>query len=137
MRAFGLFVSGGLEGLEKCIVHVLVLLGQGNVNQLYLMRLWTCVSPPQEICSGRRRRCTRHLMPGILDRMACGVAIWGRAMCRQPPPGGKKTVLFFEECSMCIKHHKYHQKWPLGGATLGRGAGTQRAKHQEENCFFG
>ena len=53
------------------------------------------------------------------------------------PPGGKKTVLFFEECSMCIKHRKYHQKWPLGGASLGRGAGTQRAKHQEENCFFG
>ena len=45
------------------------------------------------------RRCTRHLMPGILDRMACGVAlalaIGGGAMCRRPTPGGKKTALFW------------------------------------------
>ena len=44
------------------------------------------------------RRCTRHLMPGILDRMACGVAlalaIGGGAVCRRPAPGGKKTALF-------------------------------------------
>ena len=43
-----------LKDSKKCIVHVLVLLGQANVNQLYLIRLWTCVPPPQEICPGRR-----------------------------------------------------------------------------------
>ena len=61
----------------------------------------------------------------LLDRMACGVAlalaIGGGAMCRRPAPGGKKR-LSFEECSMCIKHRKYRQKWFWGGARLGQGA---------------
>lgn len=38
-----------LKDWKKCIVHVLVLLGQGNVNQLYLIPLWTCVS----FCMGK------------------------------------------------------------------------------------
>ena len=72
-----------------------------------------CLPPPRETCPGRRpqapaclkiRRCTRHLMSGILDRMACDVAlalaIGGRVMCRRPPPEAKKR-LFFEERSMC------------------------------------
>ena len=61
-------------------------------------------------------------MPGILDRMACGVAlalaIGGGA---DPPPEAQKR-LFFEERPMCIKHGKYRQKWPWGGAGLGQGA---------------
>ena len=69
-------------------------------------------------------------MPGILDRMACGVAlalaIWRRAAVADPPPEAKKR-LFFEECSMCIKHRKYPQKWPLGGVGLGQGAGAQKS----------
>ena len=44
------------------------------------------------------RRRTRHLMPGILDRMACGVAlalaIGGPARGADPPPRGKKPALF-------------------------------------------
>ena len=68
-------------------------------------------------------------MPGILDRMACGVAlalaIGRRAGAADPPPEAKNR-LFFEECSMCIKHRKYRQKWPLGGVGLGQGAGAQK-----------
>ena len=64
-------------------------------------------------------------MPGILNRMACGVAlalaIGGRLRAADPPPEGQKRLIF-EECSKCIKHRKYRQKWPLGGASLGQGA---------------
>ena len=78
-------------------------------------------------------------MPGILDRMACGVAlalaIGGGAVCRRPAPGGKKR-LSFEECSMCIKHRKYRQKWPLGGVGLGQGAGAQKTRTPAGNWFF-
>ena len=78
-------------------------------------------------------------MPGILNRMACGVAlalaIGGRAMCRRPPPGGNKTAIF-EECLMCIKHRKYRQKLPLGGASLGQGAGAQKTRTPAGNWFF-
>ena len=87
----------------------------------------------------RFRRCTRHLMPGILNRMACGVAlalaIAGRVSAADPPPGGKKTAIF-EECLMCIKHRKYRQKWPLGGASLGQGAGAQKTRTQAGNLYF-
>ena len=38
-----------------------------------------------------------------------------------------KKRLFFEECSMCIKHRKYREKWPLGGVGLGQGAGAQKS----------
>ena len=34
----------------------------------------------------------------------------------------QKKRLSFEECSMCINHRKYRQKWPWGGASLERGA---------------
>ena len=71
-------------------------------------------------------------MPGILNRMACGVAlalaIGGRASAADPP-GGKKR-LFFEECSTCIKHRKYRQKWPLGGAGLGVSGGMAKMAPQ-------
>ena len=78
-------------------------------------------------------------MPGILNRMACGVAlalaIAGRVTAADPPPGGKKTAIF-EECLMCIKHRKYRQKWPLGGASLGQGAGAQKTRTPAGNWFF-
>ena len=50
MRTPGLFVSGGMER----IVHVLGLLGQGDVSQLDLIWLWACVPPFREICPRRR-----------------------------------------------------------------------------------
>ena len=50
---------------------------------------------PGNLPGSAAARCTRHLMPGILDRMACGVAlalaIRGRAKCRRPPRGKNKT----------------------------------------------
>ena len=67
-------------------------------------------------------------MPGILGRMACGVALAlaiGGVSCAADPPEAQKR-LFFEECSMCIKHRKYRQKWPL----------PKKAKHHEEIAFF-
>ena len=64
-------------------------------------------------------------MPGILNRMACGVAlalaIGGRRHAADPPPEAQKRLMF-EERSMCIKHRKYRQKWPLGGVSFGQGA---------------
>ena len=69
-------------------------------------------------------------MLGILDRMACGVAlalaIGRRDGAAGPPPPEAKNRLFFVECSMCIKHRKYRQKLPLGGVGLGQGAGAQK-----------
>ena len=74
--------------------------------------------------SSRAGEVVNNNNPGILDRMACGVAlalaIWGRAAAADPPRGKKR--LFFEEWAMCIKHRKYRQKWPLGGVGLGQGA---------------
>ena len=52
-----------------------------------------------------------------------------------PPPRQKKR-LFFEECSMCIKHRKYRQKWPLGWVGLGQGAGAQKTRTPGGNWFF-
>ena len=79
-------------------------------------------------------------MPGILDRMACGVAlalaIGGVSSAADPPPPEAKKRLFFEECSMCRKHRKYHQKWPLGGVGLGQGAGAQKSRTPGGNLFF-
>ena len=78
-------------------------------------------------------------MPGILNRMACGVAlalaIGGRPPAADPPPEAQKR-LFFEECSMCIKHRKYRQKWPLGGASLGQGAEPPKSQTPGRNRFF-
>ena len=37
------------------------------------------------------------------------------------PPEAQKRLMF-EERSMCIKHRKYRQKWPLGGVSFGQGA---------------
>ena len=67
---------------------------EGNQNQLYLIQLgearklgnrnerrregkrWATLPPTVSDTVGfGYRRCTRHLMPGILDRMACGVAL--------------------------------------------------------------
>ena len=69
-------------------------------------------------------------MPGILDRMACGVALAlaiGRCAAAADPAPEAKKRLIFEECTMCIKHRKYRQKWPLGGVGLGQGAGAKKS----------
>ena len=69
-------------------------------------------------------------MPGILNRMACGVAlalaIGGALHAADPPPEAQKRLIF-KECSMCIKHRKYRQKWPLGGACLGQGVESAKS----------
>ena len=59
----------------------------------------------------------------------------GSVLCRRPPPEAQKR-LFFEECSMCIKHRKYRQKWPLGGVGLGQGVGAQKTRTPGGNLFF-
>ena len=59
----------------------------------------------------------------------------GCVMCRRPPPEAKKR-LFFEECSMRVKHRKYRQKWPLGGVGLGQGAGAQKSRTPWGNLCF-
>ena len=78
-------------------------------------------------------------MPGILDRMACGVAlalaIGRRAAAADPPPEAKNR-LFFEECSMCIKHRKYRQKSPWEGSVWGKGREPKNANHQQEIDFL-
>ena len=57
----------------------------------------------------------------------------------QPPTlslEAKKTVIF-EDCSMCIKHRKYRQKWPLGGVGLGLGGAKAKTAPPGGNWFFG
>ena len=74
-------------------------------------------------------------MLGILDRMACGVAlalaIGRRDGTADPPPPEAKNRLIFEKCSMCIKHRKCRQKWPLGGVGLDKGREPKNANHQQ------
>ena len=74
-------------------------------------------------------------MPGILNRMACGVAlalaIGGRRHAADPPPEAQKRLIF-EERSMCIKHRKYRENGPWEGLVSGKGRNCQKAKHQEE-----
>ena len=96
-------------------IHIYIYIIYGSFSQLtfaiFLLPFLVRIHNPRSnaiIFPGRRltgssrkpvyiRRCTRHLMPGILDRMACGVAlalaIRGRAKCRRPPRG-KKAALF-------------------------------------------
>ena len=78
-------------------------------------------------------------MPGILDRMACGVAlalaIGRRVVAADPPPEAKRRLIF-EECAMCIKNRKYRQKWPWEGSVWGKGREPKKAKHQQEIGFL-
>ena len=53
-----------------------------------------------------------------------------------PTPPEAKKRLFFEACSMRIKHRKYRQKWPLGGVGLGQGVGAQKTRTPGGNWFF-
>ena len=85
------------------------------------------------------RRCTRHLMPGILDRMACGVAlalaIGGGAVCRRPAPGGKKTALFWGVLDV----HKTSQipsKMALGRGRFGARGGSPRNQNTRGKLVF-
>ena len=68
-------------------------------------------------------------MAKATDGLACGaalaLAIGRRDRAADPPPEAKNRLIF-EECSMCIKHRKYRQKWHLGGVGLGQGAGAQK-----------
>ena len=81
-------------------------------------------------------------MPGILDRMACGVAL-ALAIGRPaggadppPPPRGKKPALFWGVLDV----HKTSQipsKMALGRGRFGaRGGSPKTANHQQEIVFF-
>ena len=65
-------------------------------------------------------------MPGILDRMACGVALalalWGRVTCRRTPEAKKR--LFFEEYAV--------KNGPWEGSVWGKGREPKKAEHQGE-----
>ena len=84
------------------------------------------------------RRCTRHLMPGILDRMACGVALAlaiEGVSCAADPPRGKKAALFWGVLDV----HKTSQipsKIALGRGRFGARGGSLKAEHQGEICFL-
>ena len=79
-------------------------------------------------------------MPGILNRMACGVAlalaIGGGAINRRPAPGGKKTA----HLSRVLDVHKTSQipsKMALGQELVwGKGRNPNTAKHHEEIDFL-
>ena len=77
-------------------------------------------------------------MPGILDRMACGVALAlaiGGVFCAADPPPRHKNGSFLRSVR-CKKHRKYRQKWPLGGVGLGQGVGAQKTRTPGGNWFF-
>ena len=82
-------------------------------------------------------------------------AIWGRAMRRRPPPHaqanpamhkasdaghigphGMRRWLIFEQCSMCIKHRKYRQKWPWEELVWGKGRNPKTATHHLQMDLF-
>ena len=72
----------------------------------YLSNVFFCglLAPPRETCPGRRPQAPACFKsgdaqgtPGILDRMACGVALAlaiGGVSCAADPPRGKKAALF-------------------------------------------
>ena len=78
-------------------------------------------------------------MPGILDRMACGVAlalaIGGRAAAADPPAEAKKR-LFFEECSMLHKTSQIPSKLALGRGRFGARGWSPKKQNTRRKFVF-
>ena len=73
---------------------------------------------------------------GHIEPQPCGIALALAIGRRHVPPPEAQKRLFFEECSMCIKHRKYRQKWPWGGPSLAQGRNPKTAKHHLQMDFL-
>ena len=78
-------------------------------------------------------------MPGILDRMARGVAlalaIWGRASAADPRSEAKNgSFLKSARCAYNIANTVKNVPWE--GSVWGKGREPKKAKHQQEICFL-
>ena len=73
---------------------------------------------PQDNYPGRRPQAPACFNPAMHKASDAGhIEPHGMRRC----PEAQKRLMF-EERSMCIKHRKYRQKWPLGGVSFGQGA---------------
>ena len=74
-----------------------------------------------------------HIGPHGMRR-CLSFSYMGTCVCRRSPPEAKKR-LFFEECSMCIKHRKYRQKLPLGKGPFGARGGSPKKLNTSRKFF--
>ena len=72
-------------------------------------------------------------MPGILDRMACGVAL---ALTIGGPPTEAKKRLFFEECSMLHKTSQIPSKLALGRGRFGARGWSPKKQNTRRKFAF-
>ncbi len=85
------------------------------------------------------RRCDKTSLPEHVEphgmRRCLSFSYMGTLPLPPTPPGGQKRF-FFEEWSMCIKHRKYRQKRPLGGAGLGLTGGMPKTVPPAGSMIF-
>ena len=78
-------------------------------------------------------------MPGILDRMACGVALAlaiGRRDAAADPPPRQKNGSFLKSARCAKNIANTVKNCPWEGSVWGKGREPKKAKHQEEIGFF-
>ena len=113
----------------------------------YLSNVFFCglLAPPRETCPGRRPQAPACFKsgdaqgtPGILDRMACGVALAlaiGGVSCAADPPRGKKAALFWGVLDV----HKTSQipsKMALGRGRFGARGGSPKKQNTRGKLVF-
>ena len=79
-------------------------------------------------------------MPGILDRMACGVAlalaIGDVSSAADPPPPRQKSGSFLRSARCAENIANTVKNGPWEGSVWGKGREPEKAEHQGEICFF-